>query len=53
LAWEASQKGYPPVRPVFWSDTDDSALWGVDDAFFLGDALLVCPIFEEDALNLL
>ncbi len=49
LAWEASQKGYPPVRPVFWSDTDDSVLWGVDDAFFLGDALLVCPIFEEGA----
>jgi alpha-glucosidase len=49
LAWEASQKGYPPVRPVFWSNTDDPALWGVDDAFFLGDALLVCPIFEEGA----
>jgi len=49
LAWEATQKGYPPVRPVFWSDSEDSALWGVDDAFFLGDALLVCPIFEEGA----
>jgi len=24
-------------------------LWGVDDAFFLGDALLVCPVFEEGA----
>ncbi|NEQ25191.1 MAG: glycoside hydrolase family 31 protein, partial [Microcoleus sp. SIO2G3] len=49
LAWEASRKGYPPVRPVFWLDYDDSALWGVDDAFLLGDALLVCPIFEEGA----
>jgi alpha-glucosidase len=47
LAWEAAQKGYPPVRPLFWYNTDDSKLWGVDDAFFLGDALLVCPIFEE------
>ncbi len=47
LAWEATQKGYPPVRPVFWSNSDDAALWGVDDAFFLGEALLVCPIFEE------
>jgi alpha-glucosidase len=49
LAWEATQKGYPPVRPIFWSNSDDSALWGVDDAFLLGDALLVCPIFEEGA----
>lgn len=47
LAWEAAQKGYPPVRPVFWSNSDDSALWGVEDAFLLGDALLVCPITEE------
>lgn len=47
LTWEATQKGYPPVRPVFWSYSDDSALWSVNDAFFLGDALLVCPIFEE------
>jgi alpha-glucosidase len=49
LSWEASQKGYPPVRPVFWSSGDDPAVWGVDDAFFLGDALLVCPILEEGA----
>lgn len=49
LSWEASQKGYPPVRPLFWSDSDNSALWGVDDAFFLGDALLVCPILQEGA----
>ncbi|MEW6496687.1 MAG: TIM-barrel domain-containing protein [Cyanobacteriota bacterium] len=49
LAWEASQKGYPPVRPLFWSSGDDSAMWGVEDAFLLGDALLVCPIVEEGA----
>jgi alpha-glucosidase len=47
LAWEATQKGYPPVRPLFWADSEDSALWGVEDAFLLGDALLVCPIFGE------
>lgn len=49
LAWEATQKGYPPVRPLFWSNPDDSKLWGVDDAFLLGEALLICPIFEEGA----
>lgn len=46
LSWEASQKGYPPVRPVFWSASDDAALWDIEDAFLLGDALLVCPIVE-------
>ena len=49
LSWEASQKGYPPVRPLFWSNSDECIFWGVDDAFFLGDALLVCPVFEEGA----
>ncbi|HEY9651505.1 MAG TPA: TIM-barrel domain-containing protein, partial [Coleofasciculaceae cyanobacterium] len=49
LAWEASQKGYPPVRPVFWCDSEDSALWDVEDAFLLGNALLICPIFQEGA----
>jgi alpha-glucosidase len=49
LSWEAKQKGYPPVRPLFWCDSDDSRLWDVDDVFFLGDALLVCPILEPGA----
>lgn len=47
LSWEASQKGYAPVRPVFWCDPEDSTLWDIDDAFMLGDALMVCPVFEE------
>ncbi len=37
------------LTPVFWSDSDDDRLWSVEDAFFLGDALLVCPIREEGA----
>ncbi|MBD1881764.1 glycoside hydrolase family 31 protein [Coleofasciculus sp. FACHB-T130] len=49
LAWEASQKGYSPVRPLFWADSDESALWDVEDAFLLGDALLICPIVEDKA----
>lgn len=46
LAWEANQTGHPPVRPLFWIDTHDSRLWSVDDAFLLGNALLVCPVVE-------
>jgi alpha-glucosidase len=47
LAWEATQTGHPLIRPLFWRDPDDQRLWGVEDAFFLGDALLVCPVLEE------
>jgi alpha-glucosidase len=47
LVWEATQKGYPPVRPLFWSGESDRSLWDVEDAFYLGDALLVCPILQQ------
>jgi alpha-glucosidase len=49
LAWEATQTGHPPIRPLFWSDAEDDRLWSVEDAFLVGDALLVCPIVEEGA----
>ena len=47
LAWEASQTGAPPARPLFWQDPTNASLWDVDDAFLLGDALLVAPVLEE------
>ncbi|MBE9193184.1 glycoside hydrolase family 31 protein [Gloeocapsopsis crepidinum LEGE 06123] len=47
LAWEATQTGHPLMRPLFWYDYDDERLWDIDDAFFLGDALLVCPVVES------
>jgi alpha-glucosidase len=47
LAWQASQKGYPLVRPLFWPQAEDPELWDVDDAFLLGDVLLVAPVIEE------
>jgi alpha-glucosidase len=48
-AWQASQTGLPPVRPLFWEDERDLRLARVDDAFFLGDDLLVAPVLEEGA----
>ncbi|MGH8000361.1 MAG: alpha-glucosidase, partial [Brasilonema sp.] len=51
LAWEAAQTGHPLVRPLFWADTDNPQLWSIDDAFLLGDALLVCAIAEEGATS--
>lgn len=47
LAWEATEQGYPPVRPLFWLDPADETLWSRNDAFCLGDSLLVCPVTKE------
>lgn len=49
LAWESSRSGWPLARPLFWPDGADRALWDVDDAFLLGDALLMAPVLEEGA----
>ncbi len=44
LVGEAQATGAPPVRPLWWADEAEQALFAVDDAFLLGDALLVAPI---------
>jgi alpha-glucosidase len=49
LAWQTHQTGLPLLRPLFWSDPTDPALWDCDDAFLLGDALLVAPVLDEGA----
>ncbi len=49
LAWEASQSGSPLVRPLAWCDPSDRRLWKIDDAFMVGDALLIAPVVEEGA----
>ncbi len=43
LAWQAHRQGAPLVRPLWWEHPAASELWAVDDAFLLGDALLVAP----------
>jgi alpha-glucosidase len=49
LAWLAHTQGQLLIRPLFWPDGIDPALWEVDDAFLLGDALLVAPVLEPQA----
>lgn len=51
LAWEASRTGQPLVKPLFWLDIADRELWDSDDAFLLGDDLLVAPILQEGATS--
>ncbi|MBD0334060.1 MAG: alpha-glucosidase [Cyanobacteria bacterium Co-bin13] len=48
LAWEAAQQGHPPVRPLFWYSSDDPELWAIEDQFYLGKALLVCPVVQAE-----
>lgn len=51
LAWEAARTGNPPVRPLFWLDPGEKDLWDVEDAFLLGDCLLVAPVVEAGCLE--
>ncbi|MCD4737743.1 MAG: DUF4968 domain-containing protein [Anaerolineae bacterium] len=44
--WQLAQRGWPVVRPLGWLD---ESLWGVEDAFLCGDALLVAPVGEAGA----
>lgn len=43
LAWEAATRGWPLVRPLFWANGATEA----EDAFLLGDSLLVAPVVEK------
>ncbi|WP_413811582.1 TIM-barrel domain-containing protein [Streptomyces sp. OE57] len=49
LAQLAARTGAPYVRPVWWRTPKDRALRDCEDAFLLGDALLVAPVLEEGA----
>lgn len=46
LAHEAARTGHPLVRPLCWPTADGP--WS-DDAYLLGDALLVAPVTEGGA----
>jgi alpha-glucosidase len=47
LAWSAHQTGAPLLRPTFWADPDNAALWEISDQFFLGPDLLLAPVLIE------
>lgn len=49
LAYEAWRSGAPLTRPLFWSQPEDRTLWEVDDAYLLGNAVLVAPVVEKGA----
>lgn len=49
LARLARLTGAPYVRPLWWGAPGDRELRDCEDAFLLGDALLVAPVLEEGA----
>ncbi|MEU5289504.1 glycoside hydrolase family 31 protein [Streptomyces sp. NPDC020755] len=46
LSHVARMTGAPYVRPMWWGAPGDRALRECEDAFLLGDALLVAPVLE-------
>ncbi|WP_328656511.1 glycoside hydrolase family 31 protein [Streptomyces sp. NBC_00334] len=46
LSHLARRTGAPYVRPLWWSAPEDRALRECEDAFLLGDCLLVAPVFR-------
>ncbi|KAI9734634.1 MAG: hypothetical protein M1834_002235 [Cirrosporium novae-zelandiae] len=47
-ALEAHEKGIPVMRPTFMEFPKDDNTWGVDTQYFLGNNLLVAPVFSEE-----
>ncbi|MFE3519514.1 glycoside hydrolase family 31 protein [Streptomyces sp. NPDC059166] len=47
LSHLARLTGAPYVRPLWWGASGDRELRDCEDAFLLGDALLVAPVLEE------
>ena len=48
VAADHVETGAPLMRPLWWPDGDPELL-DVDDAFLLGDSLLVAPVLDEGA----
>ncbi|MGW1539550.1 glycoside hydrolase family 31 protein [Streptomyces sp. NPDC002309] len=46
LAHLARRTGAPYVRPLWWGSPEDRALRDREDAFLLGDCLLVAPVLD-------
>jgi alpha-D-xyloside xylohydrolase len=45
----ASERGVPPMRPLWFDDPDDETAWDVEDEFCLGPDVVIAPITELGA----
>lgn len=44
LAFENTSTGKPLVKPLFYAEPDNKALWNYSNAYLFGDAFLVAPV---------
>ena len=44
---EASEKGYPVMRTLFFEFPEDAEAWEIGDEYMLGSTLLVAPVLYE------
>jgi alpha-glucosidase len=51
LAQSARRTGAPYVRPLWWGAPENRALRDCEDAFLLGDSLLVAPVLDAGAVR--
>jgi alpha-D-xyloside xylohydrolase len=47
----ASERGLPPMRPLFVDYPDDETCWEIEDQFLFGSDLLVAPVLYEGQLS--
>jgi len=47
LVWQAHETGLPIMRPMFFQCYTDKKCWEIYDQYFLGDSLLVAPVFSN------
>ncbi|MCQ2167781.1 MAG: DUF5110 domain-containing protein [Bacteroidales bacterium] len=45
---EASRTGLPVMRPIFWSDWKDNSLRGEQQAYLVGNDLMIIPRWSEN-----
>ena len=46
LFWEAHKTGTPPMRPIWYNYPKATDTYGIENAFMLGDSILVTPAME-------
>lgn len=51
LAKNATKTGEPINRPIWWLDPKDEQALAIDSEFLLGNAVLIAPVLEENALQ--
>ncbi|ANY70029.1 family 31 glucosidase [Paenibacillus sp. BIHB 4019] len=49
LMKEASEKGTPVMRPMFYEFPSDMEAWSIEDQYMFGPDILVAPILEQGA----